>query len=238
MDLVFEFGDEAAPVGHALLYFTAASGEVYATYVQTFPIPMNFAQYLPQVFASMVPADQIDAQTATAMPPVAQVVEGGVEWLRAVAERRRDDLVNAGVMYSTDAVNIMGVTQEAVASYSELYRGGDDMAAPAPNDACRSTADADLTEGERLAEVTKLVGLVRDSLGEPEGEEVQAELRVLAATLPAKYHADDLVASASTPGDVGQELASLQLQRAYKLLNEDYLDVADIERRIRELQVG
>jgi len=237
LDLVFEVGDESKPVGHALVYFTAPDGEIFATYVQTFPIPMNLAQYLPQVFASMVPADQIDAQTATAMPPVAQTIEGGVAWLQGLAESRRDDLLNAGSLYSTDGVNLMGMTQEAVAAYAALYR------ARVPIEALTvspPTIDhyADLTEGERLTEMTKLVGRLRDSLGSPEGNEVQSELGQLAATLPSKYRTEDLVRSAATPGPVGQELASLHLQRAYKLLNEDYLELADIERQIRELQVG
>jgi len=235
MDLIFEAGDEAQPAGHALVYFTASEGEIYATYVQTFPIPMNLAQYLPQVFASMVPAEQMDAQTAAAMPPVAQPIEAGLDWLRETAEMRRDDLVNAGALYSTDAVNLMGMTQEAAAAYAELYRSR----SPIPlAEALPSQIDryADLTEGERLAELTRLVGRVRDTLDGPEGDAVQSDLRELAATLPAKYRTEELLESATTPGERGQELATLHLQRAYKLLSEDYLDVADIERRIRELQ--
>lgn len=233
MDLVFELGDESEPVGHALVYFTVSSGETYATYVQTFPIPMNFSQYLPPAFASMVPSEEMEAQSATAIPPVAQVIEEGPSWLRSMAESRRDDLVNAGNIYSTDPVNLMGMTQEAVAVYAALYRNR-----PQPSASVPAHADinryADLTEGERLAEMTKMVGRARDSLGTPEADVVQSELRGLAATLPPKYRADDLVQSALTPGERGQDLATLHLQRAYKLLNEDYLDVADIERQIEE----
>jgi hypothetical protein len=233
MDIIFEIGDESAPVGHALVYFTATDGETLATYVQTFPIPMNLSQYLPQMFAAMVPADQFDSQSATAMPPVVQPVEGGVAWLRSLAEARRDDLINAGSLYSTDPMNLMGMTQDAVASYAELYRGRPPVGLAVE---ARPLTDgyADLTEGERLAEMTRLVGRVRDTLEGPDAESSQAQLRQLARTLPAKYRADELLESAVIPGEKGQDLATLHLQRAYKMLSEDYLAVAEIERQIRE----
>ncbi|HEV3310458.1 MAG TPA: hypothetical protein VG815_08065, partial [Chloroflexota bacterium] len=61
MDLVFEVGDSSAPAGHALVYFTSGGdGQIFATYVQTFPIPMNLAQYMPPVLSSLVATDQMD----------------------------------------------------------------------------------------------------------------------------------------------------------------------------------
>jgi hypothetical protein len=233
MDLDFEVGDSQAPLGHALIYFTSTTaGDVFATYVQTFPIPMNLSQYMPPAFASLMPAEQMETQSA-AVPPVVQPVEQGLAWLRALAESRKDDLVNAGMLYSTDQVNLMSMTQEAAGTYAELYRSRAEIVAASPIEISRH---ADLTDAERLQEMTKLVGLLRDSLGTPDAEPVKQELRELAAILPSKYRVDELMEWASTPGETGQQLATLHLQRSYKLLNEEYLDVADIERQIRELQ--
>lgn len=235
MDLDFEVGAYSTPAGHALVYFTSGSGEVFATYVQTFPIPMNLAQYMPPAFASLVPGDQLDSQGAMAMPPVLQPVEGGVDWLRRLAQARRDDLINAGTLYSTEAVNLMGMTQEAVAAYSALYQNRPEL--PITDQPQALNRYADLTEGERLAEMTMLVGSLRDRLGQPDYDIVHEELQGLADTMPAKYRSNDLLEAASRPGPVGQELAGLYVERAYKLLNEEYLEVADLERRIEALQV-
>jgi hypothetical protein len=157
-----------------------------------------------------------------------------VEWLRRLAEARRDDLVDAGAVYSTDPVNLIGMTQEAVALYAKLYQER------VPDEAAPVSAPlnhyADLTEGERLDEMTKLVGRLRDTLGTEDGQELQDELSRLAETMPSKYRGAELVDWASQPGEMGQQLATLHLQRSYKLLNEDYLAVAGIEREIRELQ--
>ena len=234
MELVFEQGDESAPVGHALVYFTASAGDVYATYVQTFPIPMDLAKYLPQIFASMVTPEQMDSQSATAMPPVAQLIEEGIAWLRTTAQARKDDLINCGTLYSTDPANLMGITHEAVAAYSDLYRDRvmeQVAASPMP----LSQAYLDMSESERLGQLTTLVGRFRDVLGTPEASDLEAELWSLSRTLPAKYRTGDLVQAAGTPGERGQELATLYLQRAYKLLNEEYLDVGAIEQRIQAI---
>ncbi len=94
----------------------------------------------------------------------------------------------------------------------------------------------ELTEAERLAEMTKVVGRMRDHSGTPEGEEAEGDLVRLTTGMPSKYRASEIVAPAKIPGERGQQLATLHLQRMYKLLNEEYLDVADIERQIKELQ--
>jgi len=61
-------------------------------------------------------------------------------------------------------------------------------------------------------------------------------MRRLAATLPEKYRAEQLVAAALRSDVEGAQLAELYLQRAYKLLDEDYISIPPIEQRIRELR--
>lgn len=234
MDLRFELGDPESPCGHALIYFGSSQGsEVLATYAVVLPIAVNLEKYVPPAFASLIQTGDGGIAGATPMPPVAEEVES-VEWLRALADARHDDLVDAGVLYSTELPNVVQMTQEAAAAYAALYNNR------APIDIGLTSQSlngyADLTDGERLSEMTKLVGRLRDSLGTPEGDSILDELRQLAATLPSKYRSEELLEWAATPGVTGQQLATLHLQRSYRLLNEEYLEVADIERQIKELQ--
>jgi hypothetical protein len=235
MDLRFEIGSAEEPLGHALIYFTASGVEpvVLATYVFVPPIPFNVEKYIPPAFASFMPSTEVQVETAAPIPPVAEEVES-VEWLRMQARARRDDLVYAGVLYSRDLPNVAAMTQEATAEYARLYRQrleSQQLLAP--------TFEVDYTsmsEEERLAEMTHLVGRLRDILGTPEADAVRSELERLASALPPKYRAWEVVEAATVPGEIGQQLASLHLARCYKLLNEQYLEVADIERQIEELK--
>lgn len=236
MDLNFEVGDAQAPLGHGLIYFTSSAGpEVLATYVLVLPIAVNLEKYVPPAFASLVQTGELGGESATPIPPMAEQVES-LDWLRALAEARKDDLVDAGSLYSLELPNVIQMTQEAAGAYAELYRNR------APIEVSGVAPPANrfegMSEGERLGQMTKLVGRLRDTLGTPDSESVRAELREVAATLPSKYRVDELLEWAAQPGGTGQQLATLHLQRSYMLLSEDYLEVADIERRIRELQTS
>ncbi len=234
MDLSFEFGEPTAPCGHALIYFTSGAGDsVLATYVVIPPIHISLEKYVPPAFASLLKPGDVDLPSPP-MPPVAEEVES-VQWLRDMAELRRDDLVNAGTLYSVDLPNVVALTQEAAAQYAALYNARPRVPVSVPETAAGNPY-ADLSEAERLGELTKLVGRLRDSLGSSDAQEVEAELHLLANTLPSKYRMEELLEWAAEPGDRGQQLATLHIQRSYKLLNEDYLEVADIERRIRQIQ--
>jgi hypothetical protein len=235
MNLRFEIGSESDPSGHALVYFTSNSGsEVYGTYVLVLPISLNLEKYVPPMFAQMMPSGEMGSDTAAPMPPVAEEVPG-IDWLRNLAAARRDDLVDAGPLYSTDPANLLAMTQQAAADYGSLYHAKC-QTVETVEDSHQGEQYGELTEAERLAEMTKVVGRMRDHSGTPEGEEAEGDLVRLATGMPSKYRASEIVAPAKIPGERGQQLATLHLQRMYKLLNEEYLDVADIERQIKELQ--
>lgn len=235
MSLRFEIGSDTDPAGHALVYFTSSSGpEVYATYVLVLPISLNLEKYVPPMFAQFMPGAEMSTDTATPMPPVAEEVSG-IDWLRGLAVARRDDLVDAGSLYSTDPANVIAMTQQAAADYGALYH---DRSSAHDQPVAVEVGDrfADMSESDRLAEMTKVVGRLRDNSGTPAGDEAEDDLVRLTSGMPSKYRAAEIVAPAKIPGERGQQLATLHLQRMYKLLNEEYLDVADIERQIKELQ--
>ncbi len=238
MQLIFERGNRDEPAGHALVYFQAEDGAVLATYVTVPPIAFDLTKFVPQFLSSMFQDIEMpEGVVATPVPPVPEEV-AGLEYLRRLAERRSDDLVFAGGTSRSDPMRLVAEAQEAAREYGELYESSAGVSAPAPS----RVPPADifkyegLTEEERLNELTRLTGRARDALreGSVDGD-LHQELQNLVSSLPAKYRADRLVAAAETPGEHGERLASLYLQRAYKLHREEYLDLERIDREIDAL---
>ncbi len=237
MQLIFEHGDRAMPVGHALLYFRDENGSVVATYVSVPPITFDLTSYLPGFLTgAMQGLDLGNAMIAAPMPPIPEQVPNE-DYLRALAERRRDDLVFAGAVNRSNPMQLAAETQEAAREYGELY-GASQLPEAAPEAA--SPADeadagqfADLSEGEKLTELSMLTGRLRDSIQRGSTDtEIERQMRGLAQTLPAKYRVWEVLQAASVPGERGQRLAQLHLERCFKLYNEDYLDLERIDREI------
>lgn len=96
-----------------------------------------------------------------------------------------------------------------------------------------------LPERDRLGELARLIGQARYALDTGDRrllEEVTASMHRLARSLPEKYRADLLVDAALRRDSTGPHLAELYLQRAYKLLDEDYIGIPPIEQEIRDLR--
>jgi hypothetical protein len=101
-----------------------------------------------------------------------------------------------------------------------------------------SLLSSTLSDRDRLNELAKLIGTARYAL---EGKdtrglrEVEQKLRRTAEPLPEKYKSGELIKAALEPGERGLKLAKLYLDRANKLLDEQYAEIPSIERDIREL---
>jgi hypothetical protein len=175
-----------------------------------------------------------DAVIAAPIPPIPEQVES-VEYLQALAARRQDDLVYAG---ATSPMHMIQDAQDAAGAYGELYGSSGLPQAGAPAEAFQVQTNpfVDMTERDQLDHLTNLTGRLRDSLqaGSPDPE-IERQMRQLADVLPTKYRAQALVEAALTPGERGQKLAALLLERSYKLYNEEYLD---LERLDREIEAG
>ena len=61
-------------------------------------------------------------------------------------------------------------------------------------------------------------------------------MEVLARHLPAKFRAQEVIAAARTPGLLGSRLTELHIRRCYKLSDEDYAGLDQIEKEIAELR--
>jgi hypothetical protein len=240
MNLVFERGDRSAPSGHALVYFRTGNDAVYAAYIIIPPIAFDPTEFTPPALAPLLANLDLGAMSmATPIPPIPQEVAGG-EYLMALAERRNDDLIFAGSIVVSSPAMLIPEMGEAASQYNDLYRAaGVPDATPTPIPAASTPAPSrydTMSEGEKINELTSLTGQLRDTLtrGRPDTEVLDA-MRDLTASLPAKYRGSGLIRAAQQPGERGQHLAELYLERCYKLLREDYLDLERIDREIEAL---
>jgi hypothetical protein len=265
MSLRFELGDADAPRGHAILYARLSGpGERYvATYCVTLPISFSLGKYLPPMFSGQLPAEALNEgaeMSAMPIPPMLEEVES-YDALRQMAEARGDDLCDIGTLLFSDDTQRMVFAAEACAEYGRAYAEfqrrwatispvGRSSAASgsAPSSANSGPLDdmdpemiiaSALPERDRLGEIARLAGQARYAIDGHDTRlltEVSGQLRMLASTLPEKYRAEQLVEAAIQPNEVGAHLAQLYIQRAYRLLDEDYINIPPIEQQIRELR--
>lgn len=236
-----------------------------ATYCVTLPITFSLGKYLPPMFAGQLPPDALGdgaAMSAMPIPPMLEEVES-FEALRQMAELRDDDLCDIGTLLITDDSQRMAFAAEASADYGRSYAQyqgswptptaptsrarGASTRAPAGASTGGSLDEVDprlvvasaLPERDRLGEMARLAGQARYALEGHDNrllEESRDQLRLLASTLPEKYRADQLAEAAARPDATSAQLAELYLQRAYKLLDEDYISIPPIEQQIRDLR--
>ena len=92
---------------------------------------------------------------------------------------------------------------------------------------------------DALAELAQLTGKLRfaaEGGDERQMEEAEHEVRALSKHLPDHYKVEALARAAKTPTPGGGELAGLYLDRCFKLADEDYLRLKEIEERIAALE--
>ena len=252
MALTFDIGEPDKPRGHAILYFRSlASSEVLATYVLILPIQMDMGKYLPPLLASQLggaAAEMMgEGMSSFAAPPVPEAVES-VGYLERLARLRGDDLVSGGDVTLGDAAAAMHEAAEAVQEYNRLYRQHVESAAPpsAEPQAIEAAGAADvqrvlydlMSERDRLGELSKLVGTMRFAVDRGDSalaDETDAGLQALEQLLPEHYWIAKVRVSARDTSDAGARLSQLYVERCYKLLDEDYRGVEELERTIAEV---
>jgi hypothetical protein len=169
-----------------------------------------------------------------------------------MAERRGDDFCDIGTLLITDDSQRMAFAAEASAEYGRIYGAyrakWPTIEVASVNATPRSPLDdldpqviaaSVLPERDRLGELARLAGQARYAMDGHDSrllDEVSAQMKVLASTLPEKYRAGQLVESAVRPDRTNERLAELYLQRAYRLLEEDYNSIPPIEQEIRDLR--
>jgi hypothetical protein len=255
MQLRFELGEAETPRGHAIMYAHLGNDarHVIATYCVVLPIQFSIGKFLPPILSGQLPTEGLaDAATMSVVPipPMLEDVPALTE-LREVAERRGDDLCDIGAIFLTSDQQRMAYAAEACQAYGQLYADYLERAPHVVPGATRGQiaelpeVDADdmvttlLPERDRVGELARLIGKARYAIEGHDSrllDEVSASMHRIARSMPEKYRADLLVAAALNADATGARLAGLYLQRAYKLLDEDYSSIPPIEEQIRELR--
>ena len=257
MTIRFILGDSQAPKGHAIFFARSAtdSRTVLATYCVVPPMPLSLAKYLPSFLASQLSPEDLQEATNVPVMPIPPMLEEGntLERLQMLAERRDDDLCDIGTVNPRDEGARMQLVAQGCQEYGQFYVNfassfvqiGNIPAiedeAPIPLD----DLDTDelliqtMTDRQRLAELGKLVGVARYALegdDEHQLQETRQRMRRVVQSLAEKYRGAELTEAAFDPDERGSRLAELYLERAYKLLDEEYAEIPGIEKAIRELQ--
>jgi hypothetical protein len=257
MSIRFLRGDPQAPKGHAIFIARSAtdSHTVLATYCVVPPMPLSLAKYLPSFLASQLSPEDLQEATNVPVMPIPPMLEEGsaLERLQILAERRDDDLCDIGTVNPKDEGARMQLVAQGCQEYGQYYVNFASTfaqipsIAEVPDEAPIALDDLDaedllvqtMTDRQRLAELGKLIGVARYALEGHDSQQLQEtkqRMQRVAAPLADKYRTSELMAAAFDPGDRGARLAELYLERAYKLLDEEYADIPGIERTIRELQ--
>jgi hypothetical protein len=243
MAIRYELGDPDRPRGHALLYFRTTGGDVLVTYVVVFPIAMNPAKYIPPAFAAGLQREM--TLSATALPPIPEEM-ANFEEVKRLATRRGDDLLDGGVV-QPEPDRLMMATHEIANDYATAYNRAIESSVPEPEPepAAREELDEDalrwvlMSEKERIGEIAKLTGQLRYAMDGGDSHLLRStteKIERLGRQLPEKYRISEFLAGAQRPGDAGRRLAELYIDRCYKLSNEQYETLADIDQEIATLE--
>jgi hypothetical protein len=251
VQLRFEIGDSQSPRGHAIIYAHVSnpSGRVLATYCVVLPITFSLQKYLPPMFAAQTEGlPEAGGMSVVPVPPMLEDVNGVAE-MRALAERRGDDLCDMGTVFLNDDSQRMMFAAEAAQEYGQLYAKYSDRwptltpepvsAVPAEDLDVEDVLAEVLSDRDRIGELAKDVGQLRYALDGNDKfllKQTERSMRRMAEALPEKYRADQLIEAALRNDDQGARLTQLYLERAYKLLDEDYAAIPPLEQQIREVR--
>lgn len=231
---------------------SGTSERIVATYCIVLPISFSLGKYLPPMLAGQLPMEALrDESTGNAMPipPMFEDVSS-VAYLHQLAERRGDDLCDMGTLLISDDNQRLAFAAEGCMEYAELYaayqqrepvteESAGSNESPLDDVDVEDVAASLLSERDRLGEIARLISQARYALDTGDRrqlEEVTKSMHRMARSLPEKYRADLLVEAALQRNTTGPRLAELYLQRAYKLLDEDYIGIPPIEQEIRDLR--
>jgi hypothetical protein len=168
-----------------------------------------------------------------------------------LAQARDDDLVFGGSVDTSAPERLLQAAAEAAQQYFEGYSSHIGSLAVEPEAQPEAvpeepgTVDVNellfglMSERDRLAELAKLTGQLRYAVGGHDTHLTQdsvTEIRRLSKYLPEKFKVEEILQAAQRPGVEGDRLTQLYLDRAFKLADEDYEAVRDLEAEIQKLK--
>ena len=242
--LTFRAGDPDRPRGHALVFFRDGDSpdQVWATYLVVAPIKMDLGKYIPAAFASQL-AGQLAAAGPSAypLPPVPERYEGGLDALERLAELRNDDLIDGGTLRMSDPLYALQPVADIGSQYAERcvsYVASQPLDQPVTESVATAAGGMDVDDlllqvmpyRDKVARLARLTGTLRYGI---EGGDARHASETVGTD---KYRPDELIAAARSAEPRAAELAELFLERCYRLLDEDYTALADLDRQIDDLK--
>jgi hypothetical protein len=240
LDLYFERGAAGAPKGHALVYFRQKYDpeSVMATYIIALPIKVDVSKYIPPMFASQMQGMASQDLAGFAFPPLPENFES-LDLLRHLAETRDDDLIDGGTGDSNDPMGLIQLVNDLQQEYSRLWEQSLETVALPEASTVNELIYEMMGEQDKLSELAKLVGKLRfASEGSDTSlmKETEDEISTLARYLPEHYWIPKLIQTTEMPAASAAILAQLYLERCYKLHEEDYRRLQEVEQEIQRLE--
>lgn len=253
--LTFRAGDQDRPRGHALVFFRDGDSgdEVWATYLVVTPIKMDLGKYIPAAFASQL-AGQLAAAAPSAypLPPVPEKFEAGLSALERLAELRGDDLIDGGTLQISDPLYALQPVADIGVQYAEVcarYVAANPVDAPVPEPVATGAATLDVDElllqampdRDKVGRLARLTGTLRYAIegGDTrQADETVGDMERVARHLTDKYRPRELIAAARSAAPNAARLVELYLERCYRLLDEDYTALAELDRKIDDVKAS
>lgn len=242
MDLYFERGTKETPKGHALVYFRQKYDPeaILATYIITLPVKVDVSKYIPPMFASQMQGMASQDLAGFAFPPLPEKVES-LARLRHLAETRDDDLIDGGTGDSNDPMDLLQVVNELQHEYTRLWQQSLETQALPEAPSVNELIYELMGERDKLNELSKLIGKLRFATEGSDTrlmKETEDDISTLARFLPEHYRIPRLVQATEMTAAAAAMLAQLYLERCYKLHEEDYRRLQEVEQEIRRLEEG
>lgn len=248
--LTYRAGDPERPRGHALLFFRDADNAdvVWGTYLVVAPIALDLAKYIPAAFAPHLPTQMAgQGPLAYPLPPMPEQVEGGLAWLERTAELRGDDLLDGGTLRVAEPWQVMHPVTAIAQQYAEQYEAYAASTALAEGhpESTAPSVDVDelllqvMPDGEKIGRLARLLGTLRYAVDGGDQAQVSETVREMARIgrfLAEKYRVGELIEAAQSTDARGGMLAQLFVERAYRLAEEEYAALAELDRRIEQLK--
>jgi hypothetical protein len=183
---------------------------------------------------------------------VPEKFEGGLAALDRVAELRSDDLIDGGTLRMTDPLYALQPVTDIGAQYAERCASFFASSAAEAESAvaerqggARGGVDVDdlllqvMPDREKVGRLARLTGTLRYAIGGGDTRQIDetvSEMQRVARHLSDKFRPTELIAAARSPEPRAAQLAEVYLERCYKLLDENYAALADLDTRIDQLK--
>ena len=252
MTIEYEIGNPGKPRGHALLYFTRPGlpEPLLATYIVVLPSSVDVTKYMPPILAPQVTAGATTNLSSFAFPPVPEEFESHLS-IQQVADSRGDDLLNGGEVILGDMAELLGKVNELVEEYASAYSSYINSIVDDPQRGYLYTSlVADTLQvtdvlyefmdlQQKLGELTTILSKMRlavESADDVLLQECMGEVAILNKYVPHDFQLTKIAELTIVKSEGAQKLAQAYVERCYKLAQEDYLGLQEVDRYISSME--